>query len=84
MYGAKLIFRSFATFFGLANTLQYIFDQVTNKGFTLLAAGKFETRLLTSHILYYNLPLKEVVNPIYRKYPGSLSILKSKTSNLGI
>ena len=34
-YGAKLIFRSFATFF----------DQVPNKGFALLAAGQFETRL---------------------------------------
>ena len=40
MYGAELIFRSFATFFG-----ETIFDQVTNKGFALLAAGQFATRL---------------------------------------
>ena len=39
-YGAELIFRSFATFFG-----ETIFDQVTNKGFALLAAGQFATRL---------------------------------------
>ena len=41
-------------------------DQVPNKGFALLAAGQFETRLqelgflawgqLTSHALNYNLP----------------------------
>ena len=42
LYGAKLIFRSFATFFGLTIAL---FDQVPNKDFGLLASGQFETRL---------------------------------------
>jgi hypothetical protein len=35
-----LIFRSFATFFGLP-----IFDQVPKKGFALLIAGQFATKL---------------------------------------
>ena len=39
-YGAKLIFRSFATFLG-----RTIFDQVPNKGFYLLTAGQFGTIL---------------------------------------
>jgi hypothetical protein len=41
-YGAKLIFRSFATFFVLVKPF---FDQVPIKGFALLAAGQFATRL---------------------------------------
>ena len=38
-YGAKMVFRLFATFFGLT-----IFSS-GGKGFTLLSAGQFETRL---------------------------------------
>ena len=39
-YGARLILRSFATFL-----VKPFFDQVPNKGFALLAAGQFATRL---------------------------------------
>ena len=39
-YGAKLIFRSFATFL-----VQPFFDQVPNEGFYLLAVGQFVTIL---------------------------------------